>query len=193
LLVAPTSIFIPVKNIPIDLVVERASDIPKDIYDGSSSASVGITGSDILCEAGLENAGEDIPVYPEDSGPSLYAGVYSANSDKYSELEDLDGQLIATKYPRITQDIADRRGISLKMKVFSGKIEGKNNLYPNLVGLTDIISSGNTAKLNKIKILEKIYKISARMIDAPGRMTPMELSFFDDLRELIAVYRQRKR
>lgn len=188
-----TSIFIPVRNMPIDLNITRATDIPIDIFDGSSPIAVGITGSDILWEAGMENAGQEITVYPEASGPRMYYGVYSRYADRISSLEDLNGKIIATKYPRIANESFERRGIGIRTKEFSGKIEGKDNVYPFLVGLVDVIDSGKTAKANGIKILEEFYKINARIINAPGKLTQLELSILEDLQELIEVTMQKRR
>lgn len=171
---------------PIDLAFVRDTDVPKVIFNGSP-ASVGIASSNRLWEAGLENAGEEICIYPGESGPYMYFGAYRRTADKITTLEDLDGKLIATKYPRIVQESMNRRGLSAKVEEFSGGIEGRDIFYPGLVGLMDVVSSGKTARANGIKIIEIFYKISTRMIDAPGKMTPLELSIYEDLREIIEV------
>lgn len=193
----PGGIFIEARNIPIDFVTLRASDIPQSVMDSSSNVSVGITGSDIIWESGMgKNAGEEIPIYELDQNAkesALYIGVYPRFTDRVSTTQGLNGKTIATKYPRITREIALEKGISVEVKKFSGSIEGLGEIYSYLWGLMDIISSGETARSNGIKILEIFYKVSVRMIDAPGKMTYRELAVFGDLRELITVALQRKR
>lgn len=165
--------------------------------DGSSNISVGLTGSDIIWESGLgKDFGEKIPIYElkkESKESSLYLGVYPRFSDRVRTVQDLNGKTIATKYPRITREVTLEKGIEVDIKEFAGSIEGLGKIYSYLYGLVDIISSGETARANGIKILEIFYKVSLRMIDAPGKMTTMELSIFEDFRELIAVALQRKR
>jgi len=178
---------------PIDLCLSRAKEVPKVVFDCSSLVSVGITGADTLWEAGRENQGQEIIIYPKISGPRMYFGVYPNFADRFNNLEDLDGEKVATKYPRITREAGERSGVNLITREFSGGIEGKNNLYSDIPGLMDVIDSGRTAKANGIKILEEFYKINARMIDAPGKMTPMELVIFEDLQELIEVAKLRKK
>lgn len=165
--------------------------------DGSSSISVGLTGSDIIWESGMgKDAGEEIPInelIENAKESSLYIGVYPRFADRVKSIQDLNGKTIATKYPRITREITLEEGIEVDIMEFAGSIEGLGDVYSYLVGLVDIISTGETARANGIKILEMFYKVSLRMIDAPGKMTPLELAIFEDLRELIAVALQRKR
>lgn len=140
--------------------------------------------------------GEEIPInelIENAKESSLYIGAYPRFADKVKNIQDLNGKTIATKYPRITREITLEEGIEVDIMEFAGSIEGLGDVYPYLVGLVDIISTGETARANGIKILEMFYKVSLRMIDAPGKMTPFELAIFEDLRELIAVALQRKR
>lgn len=165
--------------------------------DGSSDIPIGLTGSDLIWESGMgKNSGEEIPIYDlvdDAKESSLYIGVYSGFASKVKAVQDLDGKTVATKYPRITREITLEKGIEVDIKEFAGSIEGLGDVYSYLYGLVDIISSGETASANGIKILEIFYQVSLRMIDAPGKMTSLELAIFEDLRELIAVALQRKR
>jgi ATP phosphoribosyltransferase len=81
---------------------------------------------------------------------------------------------IATKYPRITLDYYNARGIPVEIIPLSGSIE----LAP-LIGLADrivdLVETGRTLKENGLEILEVIAESSARLlINRAGYQTKRE-------------------
>src|ERR1700733_15983443 len=81
---------------------------------------------------------------------------------------------ISTKYPRITLDYYNARGIPVEIIPLSGSIE----LAP-LIGLADrivdLVETGRTLKENGLEILEVIAESSARLlINRAGYQTKRE-------------------
>jgi ATP phosphoribosyltransferase len=76
---------------------------------------------------------------------------------------DLPTVRVATKYPNITMDFFNSRGIPVEIIPLNGSIE----LAP-LVGLADrivdLVESGQTLKENGLEIVEVIAESSARLI-----------------------------
>jgi len=165
--------------------------------DPRSDLLAGITGSDIIWESGLgKNTGEEIPVYDLNENvrqSALYIGVNTKFAEKISRLEDLDEKPVVTKYPNIARDLGREKGIALNSITVPGTDEAIQYIYGDYPAILGILSSGNTIRANDIKILEIFYRVTVRMIDAPGKMTSRELAIFEDLREMIAVALQRKR
>ena len=90
---------------------------------------------------------------------------------------------VATKYPRITMDHFNSRGIPVEIIPLSGSIE----LAP-LIGLADrivdVVETGRTLKENGLEILEVIAETSARiMLNRAGYQTKREevLAFIEAL------------
>jgi ATP phosphoribosyltransferase len=70
---------------------------------------------------------------------------------------------VATKYPRITMDYYNARGIPVEIIPLSGSIE----LAP-LIGLADrivdVVETGRTLKENGLEVLEVIAESTARLV-----------------------------
>ena len=84
-------------------------------------------------------------------------GVSSLNGSEHPTIR------VATKYPHITMEYFNVRGMPVEIIPLAGSIE----LAP-LVGLADrivdLVESGNTLKANGLEILEVIAESSARLI-----------------------------
>ena len=193
---------VPVANMPIDFVIVRASDIPSIVKSERSNTAVGITGSDILWEAGYgQKYGEEIPIYqaiPDARQSSLYIGateefIQGLNVD-VPDPSDLEGQMIATKHPSITRDYFVGKGLnSVEIITVNGNDEAMQYVYEFCKGILGIISSGRTIAANGIRTLDVFYDVTVRMIEEQGKMTKLATDILDDFREKIVVALQRER
>lgn len=198
---------IKVDNLPIDFVIIRASSIPSLVTNEESELKAGITGSDIIWEAGMgKNFGEEIPVEklnPQSKKSSLYIGVtndfyrYVLNQVtdfiRDPKVEDLSGWMVATKYPNIAQEVFSERSVKdIKIFPIAGTDEAMQYILP-CDGILGIISSGKTINANDIKILEIFYQVTTKMIQATDKLTNRDLDLLDYFRELITIAIQRKR
>jgi ATP phosphoribosyltransferase len=122
------------------------------------AADIGISGRDVIMESRADllqpldlNFGHcKIAV----AGPK---GAHSINGSDHPTIR------VATKYPRITMDYYNARGIPVEIIPLSGSIE----LAP-LIGLADrivdLVETGRTLKDNGLEILEVIAESSARLL-----------------------------
>jgi len=149
-------------------VLVKPADVPTYVEYGA--ADIGIAGRDVIMESRADllqpldlNFGHcKIAV----AGPKSGARGAPPNS----EVQEFGGAppthptvRVATKYPRITLDYYNARGIPVEIIPLSGSIE----LAP-LIGLADrivdLVETGRTLKDNGLEILEVIAESSARLL-----------------------------
>lgn len=140
----------------VHAVLVKPADVPTYVEYGA--ADIGIAGRDVLLESHAD------VLQPLDlhfgyckiavAGPK---GVHSINGSDHPTVR------VATKYPRITMDHFNSRGIPVEIIPLSGSIE----LAP-LIGLADrivdLVETGRTLKENGLEILEVIEESSARLL-----------------------------
>ena len=149
------------------VVLVKPADVPTYVEYGA--ADIGIAGRDVLLETRADvlqpldlNFGHcKIAV----AGPK---GTRSINGTDHPTVR------VATKYPHITIDYYNARGIPVEIIPLSGSIE----LAP-LIGLADrivdVVQTGRTLNENGLEILEVIAESSARLlINRAGYQTKRE-------------------
>jgi len=151
------------------VVLVKPADVPTYVEYGA--ADIGIAGRDVL----LETRADVLQPLDLNFGQCKIAVAGAAGSRP-------DGPTIrvATKYPRITMDHYNARGIPVEIIPLSGSIE----LAP-LIGLADrivdLVETGRTLKENGLEVMEIIAESSARLlINRAGYQTKRE-----EVRELI--------
>jgi ATP phosphoribosyltransferase len=168
--------------LPVDLVIVRASSVPKFVTAKKSEIGAGITGSDVLWEYGMgKDAGEALAI---ESQSALFLGatarLESQIRDQYKRevtIEDFRGTTVVTKFPRITREVFRERNIktrgilrSRKVTIVEepGKTEAIQYVNPQCNGLMDVIGKGTTSEANGISVIERIHDVTVRMIQSPG-------------------------
>lgn len=200
-------IFIEVKNMPLDLAIIRASEVPERVFDPRSKLKAGVTGNDIIWESMGKDFAEkslELPIYdlnPRAKKSRLYIGVTKefanyirSKRQRAPIIEDLSGETVATKYPRIAKDVFTERSIdNVKFESGGGRIEALQYGYSDWFGILEVRESGRTAERNNIEILEIFYQVTIRLIENADKLTRKDLEILNDLKELIAVALQRAR
>src|SRR5690349_20541250 len=137
-------------------VLVKPADVPTYVEYGA--ADLGIAGRDVIMESRADllqpldlNFGHcKLAV----AGPK---GAQSINGSDHPTIR------VATKYPRITLDYYNMRGIPVEIIPLSGSIE-----HAPLIGLADrivdLVETGRTLKENGLEIVEVIADSSARLL-----------------------------
>lgn len=142
----------------VSIIIVRASDVPTYVQYGA--ADLGIAGKDVLIEHG--GAGLYQPLDLKIARCRMMVAVpegfdYEAAVRQGARLR------VATKYLQTAREHFAAKGVHVDLI----KLYGSMELAP-LVGLADVIvdlvSSGNTLRANKLKAVEEIMPISARLI-----------------------------
>ncbi|HEY2381464.1 MAG TPA: ATP phosphoribosyltransferase [Terriglobia bacterium] len=142
-------------------VLVKPTDVPTYVEYGA--ADIGIAGLDVLLESHAD------VLQPLDLNFGYCRIAIAGPAQAQAETRDYIGRFdsptvrVATKYPRITMDHFNSRGIPVEIIPLSGSIE----LAP-LIGLADrivdLVETGRTLKENGLEILEVIAESSAKLL-----------------------------
>ena len=137
----------------IRLLIVRPSDVASYVEYGA--ADCGVVGKDTLME-------QDCNLYePLDLRIGKCKMVVAAPKD--FEKSGKASLRIASKYPKITSDFYNKKGISAEVIKLYGSVE----LAP-IIGLCDAIvdltASGETLRKNDLEIVEVVAEISAKFV-----------------------------
>ena len=147
-------------NFDLDILFLRDDDIPEYVQD--NVAHIGIVGENVVLEKGLD---VDIVKKLGFGRCTLSLGIPEKSEAK--SIDDLSGKTIATSYPNILKNYLSDNNIDAKVIEISGSVE----IAPSL-GVADLIcdlvSTGNTLKLNKLKKSFKVLDSQAVLIKSKG-------------------------
>ncbi|MCB0731405.1 MAG: ATP phosphoribosyltransferase [Ignavibacteriae bacterium] len=149
-------LFISSPNFNLDILFLRDDDIPEYVQD--NVAHIGIVGENVMLEKGLNVD----PVKKLGFGKcSLMLGI--PEKDDLKDIKDIEGKTIATSYPKILNGFLHENTINAKVIQISGSVE----IAPSLGVadyICDLVSTGNTLKLNKLKKSFKVLDSQAILI-----------------------------
>ena len=161
----------------IEVVLAKAADVITYVERGVCDG--GIVGEDTIMEA----KASVYELLDLDFGRCRFAlaGIKGKNFyDGYGH------KVIASKYPNVTKDYFDGKGIDVEVV----KIDGSVELAP-ILGLSDaivdIVETGSTLKANGLEVYEDVAPISARFIANISRIKTKKDEFDTLLSALSSV------
>ena len=129
------------ENFPLDLMFVRDDDIPTFVGDGV--CELGIVGQNVLEEYALAHPGKRIEEVARLGFGRCSLKIAAPDSLNFFQLKMLDGQRIATSYPRLLARFLERHGLAAEIVTMRGAVE----LAPRL-GIArfvcDLVSTGAT-------------------------------------------------
>jgi ATP phosphoribosyltransferase len=142
----------------VQLLLVRASDVPTYVRYGG--ADLGLVGSDVLQEQGLEGLYQPVDLGIGRCRLSLAA---AKNFDASRQLVAGSRLRVATKYTRLARDYFSSQGIHADLI----KLYGSMELAP-IMGLADVIvdlvSTGATLAANGLVEIAPIADVSSRLV-----------------------------
>ena len=178
-------LILPVGNGEIEAVLAKAADVITYVEHGV--CDLGVVGKDTILEIGTGFYEILVLGFGKCrfalAGPKYrdFFGGYSAKT-------------IATKYPNVTRNYVEEKGMDVRII----KIEGSVELAP-LLGLSDaivdIVETGSTLKENGLEVIDDVAPISARLIAnvASLKLRKQEIEDFADRMEAAKSSLQRKK
>ncbi len=163
---------------PLSYLLVKPADVPTYVQYGA--ADVGIVGQDVLRES------QSDVLEPLNLGYGRCRLVLAGRPDqRHLNLRLRPHVRIASKYPNLTREHFERRGLSVEVIPLQGSVE----LAP-LVGLADllvdIVETGRTLRANGLVELEEIARFEATLIaNRASQWLKM-----DAIRALIAAIRE---
>lgn len=146
---------------PLQVLILRSSDVPT--YVAYGAADVGVAGSDVLDEYACD-------LYePLDLRIGLCRMIVAEPAARPVDERSQMHLRIATKYPRITKNYLQKRGLTAEVIRLAGSIE----LGP-LTGLAhrivDITQTGETLRQNGLVEVDTIAQVSSRLVVNPAAL-----------------------
>lgn len=147
-------LILPVPDGNMEVVLAKANDVITYVEHGV--CDIGVVGKDTI----MEMQGKFFEMVDLGFGRCKFALAAKKGSKFYG---GYNVKTIATKYPNITRNHFESKGMDVEIV----KIEGSVELAPLLElsdGIVDIVETGTTLKENGLEVIEDICPISARLI-----------------------------
>ncbi|MDF1610685.1 MAG: ATP phosphoribosyltransferase [Stygiobacter sp.] len=149
-------LIISARNYELDILFLRDDDIPEYVQDGV--ADIGIVGEDIIFEKKAE-----VEILRKLGFGKCRLALALPESKTLNDIQELNGKKIATSFPNILKNFLQQNKIDAKIIEISGSVE----ITPSLGVadyICDLVSTGNTLKLNKLKKSFDVFDSQAALI-----------------------------
>ncbi len=171
-----------VKNMPIDIMRVRSSDIPGLVMDGV--CDLGIVGDNTLEEEELSRAligskNNYIKTTPLNFGGCRFS-IAMPEEFEYTGLQCLDGLRFATTYPQLLNRFARDNGINVEFCLLKGSVE----VAPRVGladGICDLVSTGATLEANGLKEVAEVFRSNASLIQRSEALGDEKQAILDTL------------
>ena len=171
-----------VKNMPIDIMRVRSSDIPGLVMDGV--CDLGIVGDNTLEEEELSreligSKNSYIKTTPLNFGGCRFS-IAMPEEFEYTGLKSLDGLRFATTYPQLLNRFAKENGINVEFCLLKGSVE----VAPRVGladGICDLVSTGATLEANGLKEVAEVFRSKASLIQRSEPLGDEKQAILDTL------------
>ncbi len=147
-------------NQPLDILFVRTDDVVEFVADGVADA--GITGADILAEAG-----RDLPVVARLGYGRCRLAVAVPSDAPVRAVEDLAGQRVPTSHPARTRRFFAGLSVPVEVVPLSGAVE----VAPRLGladAIVDLVSTGSTLQMNGLRAIGDVLESEAVLVAGPA-------------------------
>ena len=147
-------LILPVPDGNLEVVLAKANDVITYVEHGV--CDMGVVGKDTI----MEMQGKFFELVDLGFGRCRFALATKKGSSFYGGFRV---KTVATKYPNITRNYFESKGMDVDIV----KIEGSVELAPLLEladGIVDIVETGTTLRENGLEVIEDVAPISARLI-----------------------------
>ncbi|TWT48615.1 ATP phosphoribosyltransferase [Botrimarina hoheduenensis] len=153
---------------PIDVTFLRTDDIPVLCAEGA--IDLGITGSDLVAEAGVDEPAPDRPAIVTQLKLGLGGcrlAVCVPESSPVVSATDLKGDRIATSFPNVTRRYLNQSGVTGHIVELTGSVEVMIALGI-ADAIVDLVETGSTLAANKLRILDTIGTYETVLVQNPA-------------------------
>lgn len=144
------------KNYDMEILFLRDDDIPEYVQDGV--ADIGIVGENVV-----EEKQHNVKIVKKLGFSKCTLMFAIPENSQLNDLSELNGKKIATSYPNILNKFLLEHNIQAKIVDISGSVEIAPALGIADV-ICDIVSTGNTLKMNKLKKSFPVFNSEAVLI-----------------------------
>ncbi|HUG29506.1 MAG TPA: ATP phosphoribosyltransferase [Candidatus Limnocylindria bacterium] len=175
-----------VQNYDLDVLFVRTNDVIE--FVGDDVADLGVTGADLLAEAGVE-----LPRLRTLGYGRCRLAAAVPNDSPQRTIEDLADLRVATAHPNVTRRFFDDRRIPIEVIPISGAVE----VAPRLglaEAIVDLVSTGSTLVMNGLRPICDVLESQAILVAGPiaRRERPKELDAVASMLDAVLAARGRK-
>lgn len=149
-------LFARVRGLDVDLTFLRTDDIPT--LCGEGAIDMGITGSDLVAEAAAS-----VQERMQLGVGRCRLAICVPEDSPVSKVAELNGQSVATSFPRLTDAYFRRHGAVSHLVSLSGSVEVMIQLGV-ATAIVDLVETGSTLAANRLRILEEIGQFETVLI-----------------------------
>ncbi len=149
-----------VENVPIDILFVRTGDVVEFVRD--HVADVGVTGADLLVEAGVS-----LPVVRRLGYGRCRLTAAVPKDSALTCLGDLGGLRVATAHPNSVRAWSASSGIRVEVVPLSGAVEVAPR-FGLADAIVDLVSSGETLAANGLREVGDLLASEAVLVRSPG-------------------------
>jgi ATP phosphoribosyltransferase len=143
-------------NFPLEVYFLRADDIPRFVSKGV--VDIGIVGENTVIERN-----EPILLHKHLDFGKCRLSIAIPEDQRYEGIQDVYGKRIATSYPNTLSNYLKENKIIADIEMMNGSVELAVEIGISDI-ICDIVSSGNTLRLNNLKEVEVILNSEALLI-----------------------------
>ncbi len=159
LTVRSRSYFPSVNDPELEVILMRAQEIPRYVYEGVLDA--GISGLDWIMENEVDVVEVADLVYAKSTSNPIRLVIAVANESDIQSVYDLNGKRIATELVRVTKKYLRQHGVEASVEYSYGATEVK---VPHLVdAIADITETGSSLKANNLRVIATILESTTKL------------------------------
>ena len=172
-------LFAKASGLPVDVVFLRTDDIPTMCAVGA--IDMGITGSDLVDESALAFEQHEAVVNRMKLGVGrCRLAVCVPQQSDFKSAADLDGSVLATSFPKITEEYLRRHDAAAQDIVsLAGSVEIMIGLGV-AHAIVDLVETGSTLAANQLRILDEIGTYETVLIQSPKVQPNSEIASIAD-------------
>lgn len=152
--------YFPVVNDPeLEIILMRAQEIPRYVFEGVLDA--GVSGLDWIMENNADVVEVADMVYAKSTPNPIKLVIAVAEDSDMKDITDLNGKRVATELVNVTEKYLRDHGVEASVEYSWGATEVK---VPHLVdAIADITETGSSLVANKLRIIATILESTTKL------------------------------
>ena len=152
--------YFPTVNDPeLEILLMRAQEIPRYVYEGVLDA--GISGLDWIMENNADVVEVADLVYSKSTSNPVRLVIAVAEASDIKDVSDLNGKRVATELVNVTEKYLRDNGVTAAVEFSWGATEVK---VPHLVdAIADLTETGSSLAANKLRIIATILESTTKL------------------------------
>ena len=157
--VSSRSYFPAVNDPELEILLMRAQEIPRYVYEGVLDA--GISGLDWIMENNADVVEVADLVYSKSTSNPIRLVIAVKEDSDIKDITDLNGKRVATELVNVTRNYLSKHGVTADVEFSWGATEVK---VPHLVdAIADLTETGSSLVANKLRVIATVLESTTKL------------------------------